>query len=236
MALTPNTLGTQRTRIRLLLQEPQSQYWLDGTLNAYINESQFDIATGTVPGIAVGNEEPLLASEAFTAAVTDQELYAMPPNFHSLRTLRARSTSTEDFSECPLIDIEYARAHPRTSAPKPEAFFLWGESGTYQLGAYPPFNAATGRIYASYWRLPTELSADTDVLQIPPELHTSNTYLAAYKAWLERGHQQESQSMLQIFVADYQANLAYIRRRQINQKRAIILGTIGDTDTERTLY
>ena len=75
MALTPNTLGTQRTRVRLLVQEPNAQYWLDATLNAYINEAQFDIATGTPPGIPVGNEEPLLATEAFTGAVTDQELY-----------------------------------------------------------------------------------------------------------------------------------------------------------------
>ena len=236
MALTPNTLAAQRTRIRLLLQEPTAQYWLDATLTAYINEAQFDIATGTPPGIPVGNEEPLLATEAFTASVLDQELYSMPPNLHAVRTVRMRSTSTDTFTETPIVDIEYARVHPRTSAPKPEAYYLWGESGTYQLGTYPPFNSANGRIYVSYWRLPTELANDSDALQIPPELHTSNTYLAAYKAWLERGHQQEAQAMMQIFVADYQANLAYIRRRQINQKRAIILGTIGDTDTERTLY
>lgn len=236
MPLTPSTLATQRTRVRLLLQEPSSQYWTDATIDAYINESQFDIGIGCVPGVPVGNEEPLLASEAYTDSVASQELYSLPPNYHAIRNVRARDTSTTDYQELPYVDIEYIRAHPRTAQPKAEAYSLWGESGTYQLVLYPAFNSANGRLYVTYWRLPTILSGDSDALQIPPELHVANTYLAAMKAWLERGHQNEAGTMGQLFVTEYQAKLAYIRRRQINQERAVMVGAIGDADTERVLY
>ncbi len=235
MALTPNTLTLQRDRVRLLLQEPTAQYWTNAVLDLYINEAQFDIAVGMVPGVPGGQEELLLASEATTASVNDQELYSLPPNFHAIRTVRTRATSTGDYGERPIIDIEYARVHPKTKQAQPEAYFLWGESGTYQIGMYPAFDSANGTIYVSYWRRPDELTTDSSALQIPAELHQSCAYLSATKAWFERGYTQQYQEKLQMFQAEYNSKLAYIRRRQINQKRAIMLGTIGDSDTERTL-
>lgn len=243
MALTPNTLVLQRTRVRLLVQEPTSQYWADATLTAYINEAQFDIAVGCPPGVATGQEEPLLATEATVPSVTDQEVYSMPPNMHAIRTVRARSSSTDTYTELPARDVEYVRVHPTgttgsgtSSQPKPSGYFLWGESGTYQLGVYPPFNSANGTIWVSYWRQPTVLSADGDVLQLPLELQIANTYLASHKAWLERGHDADADRMLKMFVTEYKAKLPFVIRRQnINTKRAVILGSIGDDDTERTL-
>ena len=236
MALTPNTLSLQRTRLRLYLNEPTAQFWTDALLNMYINEAQFMIACGLIPGTHTGMEEPLLATEAYTATVADQEMYSFAPNYHGVRTFRLRATSTEDFSEMPLIDVEYARAHPRTSVAKPEAYFIWGESGTYQFGLYPACSTANGRIYLTYWRKPTELSADGDALQIPAELHVANALFAAHRAWFERGHSQEAQAAFQLFNTEYQSILPYIRRRLINQDRAVMVGVIGDTDTERTLY
>jgi len=236
MPLTPNTRVLQLARVRLLVQEPTASYWTDALLNIYINEAQVDIATGCVPGIATGQEEPLLASEAFTASVTDQELYSLPPNYHAIRTVRARSTASEDFTEIPGTDIEYARAHPRTSSNRPEAHFLWGESGTYQLGVYPAFNSANGRLYVTYWRLPDEMTQDSASLQIPTELHIANTYLAAAKAWLERGDKSRYGDLLEMFKIEYQAKLPYVRRRQINAERAVRLGDIGDTDRDRVLF
>ena len=236
MALTPNTLVLQRDRLRLLLQEPAALYWTNAQLNQYINEAQLNVAVGAVPSRVSGLEFPLLASEAFTASVVDQELYSLPPNFYALRTVRMKQTSTATYQEMPQVDVEYARVHPRTSAPTAEAYFLWGESGTYQLGMYPAFNTATATIWATYWRTPTEMTSDPDVLQLPLELHVANTYLAAHKAWLERSHQLESEAMLNMFIAEYTAYMVFITRTQINSKRAIMVGTIGDTDTERTLY
>ena len=236
MALTPNTRTLQLARVRLLVQEPTAQYWTDALLNIYINEAQMDIAVGCVPGAPGSMEEPILASEAYTTSVASQELYSLPPNYHGIRMVRARSVSTEDYAELPATDIEYARAHPRTSAAKPEAYFLWGESGTYQVGMYPAFNSANGTIYVAYWRLPDEMTQDSATLQIPAELHVACTYLAAYKAWFERGYKSQAGDLMQMFTAEYQAKLPYIRRRQINAERATMVGNIGDTDTERVLY
>lgn len=235
MALAPNTLTLQRDRVRLLLQEPTAQHWTNATLNLYINEAQMSIATGVIPGVATGMTGPLLASEAFATSVNDQELYSLPDNYHGMRTIRVRSVSTEDFTEIPIVDIEYARAHPRTKVAKPSAYFLWGESGTYQLGMYPAFDSTSGRIYVSYWRLPTEMTTDSTTLQLPLELMIANTYLAAYRAQLERGHMSDAETLFKNFVTEYQGATAYIHQRQINQDRAVILGTIGDDDTERIL-
>lgn len=236
MALTSNTLTLQLARVRLLVQEPTAAYWSDAALNQYINEAQSDIATGCVPGVPVGMEEPLLASETTLDSIANQELYSLPSNYHGVRTLVARGTSTEKYAELPLVDIEYVRVNPKDPTTKPEAYFLWAEQETYQLGLYPAFNSANGRLQMSYWRWPTELTSGGSVLTIPPELHNANAYLAAYMAWFERAHQPESEAALKRFVTEYQAKLAYIRRRQINQKRAIMVGVIGDTDTERELY
>ena len=235
MGLMPTTLTLQRDRVRLLLQEPTAQHWSNAVLNLYINEAQFSIATGCVPGIGTGMTEPLLASEAYAASVDDQELYSMPTNYHGARTVRARSVSTEDFSELPIVDIEYVRAHPRTKAAKPTHYFLWGESGTYQLGMYPAFNSANGRIYVSYWRLPSELTGDSSALQVPPELLIATSYLAAYRAQLERGHFSDAETLFKNFTAEYQGALSYINQRQINQDRAVILGNLGYDDTDRIL-
>src|SRR3972149_11234700 len=124
MGLMPTTRVLQRDRVRLLLQEPTAQHWSNATLNLYIDEAQFSIATGCVPGMTTGMTEPLLASEAYAASVDDQELYSLPQNYHAVRTIRARSVSTEDYTELPIIDIEYARAHPRTKSAKPTSYFL----------------------------------------------------------------------------------------------------------------
>ena len=242
MALTPSTLGDQRTRVRLLLQEPTSQYWTDVTLNAYINEAQFDIAVGCVPTVPTGMEEPLLATESFTEGVAGQEMYSLPPNYHGIRTVRCRLNANDTYRELPWVDVEFVRVHPQnvSGQPVPEAYFLWGESGIYQIGLYPAFisNTAVGvkALWISYWRKPDQLSSDGDALMIPPELHVANTYLAAHKAWLERSHQAEADKMLQMFNTEYTGKLAYIRRRQINNTRAVILGVIGDTNTERSIY
>jgi len=235
MGLMPTTRVLQRDRVRLLLQEPTAQHWSNATLNLYIDEAQFSIATGCVPGMTTGMTEPLLASEAYAASVDDQELYSLPQNYHAVRTIRARSVSTEDYTELPIIDIEYARAHPRTKSAKPTSYFLWGEGGTYQLGMYPAFNSANGRIYVSYWRLPSELTGDSSALQIPNELLIANTYLAAYRAQLERGHLSDADTLFKNFVAEYQGALSYINQRQINQDRAVSLGSIGYDDTDRIL-
>lgn len=245
MALTPNTLSLQRTRVRFYLQEPTAQFWTDALLNMYINESQFAIACGIIPGLATGMLEPILPSEAYCDAVASQELYSLPPNFHGVRTVRVRSTATEDYSELPSTDIEYARAHPRSAAVKPSAYFLWGESGTYQIGMYPAFTSSSGnagvgastdpRLYVTYWRKPTELTADGDTLQIPAELHVANALLAGHRAWFERGHATEAKEALGLFTAEYQGALAYIRQRLVNQDRAVTLGSLGDDDTDRTL-
>ena len=243
MALAPNTLVLQRDRVRLLIQEPTAQYWTNAVLDLYINEAQFDIAVGSVPGTAAGMEEPILGTEATTASVAAQEFYSLPPNFHAIRIVRVRQTSTDTYTEIPQIDIEYARAHSGGAAigdwdvPKPQAWYLWGESGTYQIGMFPAFDSANGSIYVSYWRRPTEMTSDSATLQIPLELLVANTYLAAWKAMFERGHYTEADKLLQTFDYEYKAKLSFVRRRLgINTERAISLGSIGDTDTDRVLY
>lgn len=236
MALFPNTLALQRDRVRLLIQEPTAQHWTNATLNLYINEAQACIATGVLPGVTQANQGPILASESTTPSVDDQQFYSMPDNMHAIRVIRARSVSTEDYVELTPTDIAFVRAHPRTKVARPDSYFLWGESGTYQLGVYPAFNSANGLLYVSFWRLPTNMASDSTVLQIPVELLLANTYLAAYRAKLERGHLGDADMLFKTFLSEYQGALAYINQRQINKEHARMMGTIGDDDSEMVLY
>jgi hypothetical protein len=160
------TLLAARTALRERLSEPTAAAWSDGELNRYLNEGVREIAIRT----------ECLAATADVAVSTGVYLNNVPATVNRIHRAEWAPSNPVSSSD-QIYPLRYTQINnldsmrgsgQQTITGIPEMFSTWGYPGTstFKVVLYPkPQTAGTLRIH--YYRIPVDLTADTDLLDIP---------------------------------------------------------------------
>lgn len=186
--------GVIRARVRTELHEPTAGAWSDEQLNVYINDSAKEFASDS--GI-------LLTEPVQTGIVSGTAAYSLPvdcPGVHALR-LVYYDTNLLDASD--PVAIAQQDGNPHTDSGTPTKHYGINVGGIQYIVLYPiPGAALTNGLKIWYWKLASDMTADTSVCDIPDEYMKGVMAKATEYAFLSRRELTMAQAQQGIY-ADY---------------------------------
>lgn len=179
------TLAQLRTAIRLQIDEPTARFWTDADLNQWINDGLKDIARRT---------ETIQSYNTSVSAVVGTAKYAFPTDLirvHRVEFTPTGQTTTYTLEAKTQDEMDRIWFGDQTSQSSyPSYFMIWGFPGgtgtmEHKFQVWPvPSQTGTFNIY--YYRVPTALSADGDVAQVPSGWEDLLTFYCMYRALLKK--------------------------------------------------
>ncbi len=177
------TLSEVRLEVRDAIDEVEpGQFWTDAQLNVWINEGCRDIARRSE------------SIQSFITSITvnvGQATYPLPSNVIRLHRVQFRPTGSQQTYKMMLTTYEEMDQvwgiQQDIQSSYPTFAMMWGTSGNTSADAqlllrvYPvPANPGTLEVF--YYRLPTPLVNDTDVVEVPAGWHDLISAYCIYKA------------------------------------------------------
>jgi hypothetical protein len=157
-------LGTARSEVRALLDEPNPQFWSNAQINSWLNQAAQDIA----------RQAQALWMQVSIPAVALQQTYTLPTDFlgvHRLDFNLASSIQTYnlEFRGIKAMDEVWGILQQLPAA-FPQAFYLWNNTdspNTGYFGTYPVVGGS-GTFILYYYRNAVPATSDSALLDITP--------------------------------------------------------------------
>jgi hypothetical protein len=159
------TLGTARTEVRSILDEPNPQFWSNAQLNSWLNQGAQDIA----------RQAQALWMQTQVAAVPEQQFYPLPADFLGVHRIDYQLSNSDqtynlEFRGIKTMDEIWGILHQLPAA-FPQAFYMWNDTGL--PGGQPyfatyPVVADNGQFIVYYYRNALPATTDSQLLDVTP--------------------------------------------------------------------
>jgi hypothetical protein len=192
MAIENLTLADLRQTALVYVGESDTQNHFGSRMNLWVNEGVRKMYAGSM-GV----------EDLYTTTLTvGQRSYPMPAGFLYEKMVLVDNSQMEFRT---TADLDYYAA----GNSRPTWYTFWQKPNTQLfLGPQPPDSAYSMQIF--YYRTPSELVADTDVPELPPQWRLAPAKWAAAQAMLADGLLQQAQALMSDFAVDQNSFLEFL--------------------------
>lgn len=226
------TYSTLRSHTRTYLDESSPADWTDAQINRELNFAYMEVYTAVVETF-----ESYYRVVSTANLVANQQEYAVPSDFLKMVRLEVKYDSTGDFYKAGRFDFQQLSTgydndtYGSTSRP------LYQITGGYIRLLPIPTTSVTSGLRMEYIKTISELSSDTDEINIPfPDRYGRLITLGAAAQLLRKGQQEESVAAK--YQEDFQIGLEKMKQELEDRNTdgtKVILDVLGENiNFERT--